>query len=109
MSQRRTCSDRPRGWAQESGSSQDEIIVYQGNRAMKQPERQPVVPPTEPRAQKDEGFARFLKKHSSPTHQRVTTGGRIVPMERQARPPVFSLSHTGLHMEEHKNISFEGA
>ncbi|KAL9624112.1 MAG: hypothetical protein Q9160_001634 [Pyrenula sp. 1 TL-2023] len=33
----------------------------------------------------NEGFAKFLKRHSSPTHQRVTAGGRIVPME--ATPP----------------------
>lgn len=36
----------------------------------------------------DEGFARFLKTHSSPTHQRVTAGGRIVPMEA-IPPPQF--------------------
>lgn len=28
------------------------------------------------------GFAQFLKEHSSPRHQRVTAGGRIVPMLR---------------------------
>ncbi|KAJ5747380.1 uncharacterized protein N7511_009076 [Penicillium nucicola] len=28
----------------------------------------------------DTGFAQFLQKHSSPTHQRVTAGGKIVPM-----------------------------
>ncbi|KAJ5159940.1 uncharacterized protein N7482_006944 [Penicillium canariense] len=33
----------------------------------------------------DVGFARFLEEHSSPTHQRVTAGGRIVPMGRPAR------------------------
>ncbi|KAJ9613423.1 hypothetical protein H2200_003365 [Cladophialophora chaetospira] len=108
MSNRRTSTDRPRGWSQESGSSQEEVIVYQGNRVLKNPERQPTVPPTSPRAQKDEGFARFLKKHSSPTHQRVTTGGRIVPMEQQPRPPVFSLPPTSQVMEEHKNNANEG-
>lgn len=36
-------------------------------------------------AKQNEGFAKFLKRHSSPTHQRVTAGGRIVPME--ATPP----------------------
>lgn len=30
-----------------------------------------------------------MKKHSSPTHQRVTAGGRIVPMEKRAGPPQF--------------------
>ncbi|KAJ5177950.1 uncharacterized protein N7500_000649 [Penicillium coprophilum] len=34
----------------------------------------------------DAGFAQFLKKHTSPKHQRVTAGGRIVPME-PSRPP----------------------
>ncbi|OQE44357.1 hypothetical protein PENCOP_c002G04355 [Penicillium coprophilum] len=34
----------------------------------------------------DAGFAQFLKKHTSPKHQRVTAGGRIVPME-PPRPP----------------------
>ncbi|OQU94586.1 hypothetical protein CLAIMM_00921 isoform 2 [Cladophialophora immunda] len=91
MSNRRTASDRPRGWSQESSSSQEEVILYRGNRIVNAPERQPTVPPSEHRAQQDEGFARFLKKHSSPTHQRVTAGGRIVPMEQRARPPVFSL------------------
>lgn len=93
MSTRRTVSDRPRNWSQESSSSQEELIVYRGNRIVKEPERQPIVPPTGDLAQQDEGFARFLKKHSSPTHQRVTAGGRIVPMEQRPRPPPFSLPH----------------
>ncbi|KAJ6081178.1 hypothetical protein N7499_006052 [Penicillium canescens] len=29
----------------------------------------------------DTGFAQFLQKHTSPKHQRVTAGGKIVPME----------------------------
>ncbi|ETI21139.1 hypothetical protein G647_07483 [Cladophialophora carrionii CBS 160.54] len=107
MSNRRTSSDRPRGWSQESGSSQDEVIVYQGNRMAKLPERQPTVPPSGQSAQKDEGFARFLKKHSSPTHQRVTTGGRIVPMEQ--RPPFFSLQHPSQDPEDQKKSVHEEA
>ncbi|KAJ5952262.1 uncharacterized protein N7479_010675 [Penicillium vulpinum] len=35
---------------------------------------------------RDAGFAQFLKKHTSPKHQRVTAGGRIVPME-PPKPP----------------------
>ncbi|OAP57320.1 hypothetical protein AYL99_08058 [Fonsecaea erecta] len=95
MSTRRTSSDRPRGWSQESSSSQEEIILYRGNRIVNLPERQPTVPPSERSAQENEGFARFLKKHSSPTHQRVTAGGRIVPMEQRSRPPLFSLPRAG--------------
>jgi hypothetical protein len=87
---RRVVSDQPRNWSQESSESQEEFVVYAGNRTM-QPTRQPTVPPSESRAQQDKGFARFLEKHSSPTHQRVTAGGRIVPMEQRPRPPVFSL------------------
>ena len=45
-------------------------------------------------AKADPGFANFLKKHSSPTHQRVTAGGRIVPMEKAA-PPKFHLNFAG--------------
>ncbi|CAP95534.1 hypothetical protein E8E15_008607 [Penicillium rubens] len=35
---------------------------------------------------RDAGFAQFLKKHTSPKHQRVTAGGRIVPMEPPRSP-----------------------
>lgn len=90
MSTRRAVSDQPRNWSQESSESQEEVVVYSGNRTM-QPARQPIVPPPETQAQQDKGFARFLEKHSSPTHQRVTAGGRIVPMDQRPRPPVFSL------------------
>src|SRR5207248_10600350 len=41
--------------------------------------------------QADEGFVRFLRTHSSPTHQRVTAGGRIVPRELPFAPPQFKL------------------
>lgn len=39
-----------------------------------------------------EGFARFLQEHTSPRHQRVTAGGRIVPFDPDSRPaPEFKL------------------
>ena len=69
-------------------ASTEDLVVFQGNRVHR-PDRQPILPPPAER-QKDEGFVRFLKKHSSPTHNRVTAGGRIVPMEPRS-PPVFSL------------------
>nr|XP_001398787.2 hypothetical protein ANI_1_1260164 [Aspergillus niger CBS 513.88] len=61
------------------------------------PSRQPSDPPQSIRAHADAGFAQFLKKHTSPKHQRVTAGGRIVPMEPQsptpkAKQPVRSIS-----------------
>ena len=51
----------------------------------------PKDPPRSSRAQTDAGFARFLKDHTSPKHQRVTAGGRIVPMEPQTPAPKFKL------------------
>ncbi|PWY95813.1 hypothetical protein BO94DRAFT_507096 [Aspergillus sclerotioniger CBS 115572] len=50
------------------------------------PCRQPSDPPQGIRAHADAGFARFLKEHTSPKHQRVTAGGRIVPMEPPQSP-----------------------
>ncbi|KAB8257325.1 hypothetical protein BDV32DRAFT_152461 [Aspergillus pseudonomiae] len=55
------------------------------------PIRVPKDPPRSSRAQTDAGFARFLKDHTSPKHQRVTAGGRIVPMEPQTPVPKFKL------------------
>lgn len=52
-----------------------------------QPDRQPVNAPAGLDAQKNEGFARFMKQHASPTHQRVTASGRIVPMKPNIAPP----------------------
>ena len=55
------------------------------------PQRQPKNAPADVADQNQDGFARFLKKHSSPTHQRVTAGGRIVPMNPKPAPPEFKL------------------
>jgi hypothetical protein len=62
-------------------------------RPAEEPRRQPSGPPiVVDKAQEDVGFARFLKKHTSPTHNRVTAGGRIVPMEKRDSPPKFDLT-----------------
>jgi hypothetical protein len=82
---------RGRGWSQLTSSASDEPIVFQGN-LLEHPIRQPKNAPPEPATQKDEGFAQFLKTHSSPNHTRVTAGGRIVPMEKRPAPPRFALS-----------------
>ncbi|KAI9045237.1 uncharacterized protein KD926_009651 [Aspergillus affinis] len=42
-------------------------------------------------SQSSDGFQQFVKAHSSPKHQRVTAGGRIVPMEPQIAVPDFNL------------------
>lgn len=60
------------------------------NSASKAPKNRPTrtgKKPVEPVfSTNDTGFAQFLKKHTSPKHQRVTAGGKIVPME-PPRPP----------------------
>ena len=88
MSSRKSSASYVQGTNQETASSA-EVLVYQGNGVL-HPERQPKLPPATGELQNDEGFATFLKKHSSPTHNRVTAGGRIVPMEPRSPPP-FSL------------------
>ena len=98
MPLRRSSGNRPRGWSSESIVSVDEANLLPDNRNSAtstfsaRPVRQPFNPPAEDVNQKDEGFVRFLKKHSSPTRNRVTAGGRIVPMEKRSSPPKFALS-----------------
>lgn len=58
---------------------------------VRHPSRQPSDPPQGALAQADAGFARFLKEHASPKHQRVTAGGRIVPMNSQSSAPQMKL------------------
>lgn len=48
---------------------------------------QPISAPTGLAAQKDEGFQRFYRAVVSPTHVRVTAGGRIVPNTRGSPSP----------------------
>lgn len=57
----------------------------------RRPSRQPHDPPQGVFAQSDSGFERFVKEYSSPKHQRVTAGGRIVPMKQLTPPPKMRL------------------
>ncbi|OOO14662.1 histidine acid phosphatase [Aspergillus oryzae] len=66
------------------------------------PIRVPKDPPRSSRAQTDAGFARFLKDHTSPKHQRVTAGGRIVPMEPQTPAPKFKLPMQKKEASDHE-------
>lgn len=59
--------------------------------SLRLPSRQPNNPPRGNLAQTDSGFARFLKEHSSPKHQRVTAGGRIIPMDPSTPAPKMKL------------------
>jgi hypothetical protein len=50
---------------------------------------QPHSAPTGFAAQQSENFQRFFRAVRSPTHVRVTAGGRIVPNTRATAPPAF--------------------
>lgn len=60
---------------------------YRGRTENECTEPQPISAPTGLVAQKDEGFQRFYKAVVSPTHVRVTAGGRIVPNTRASSSP----------------------
>jgi hypothetical protein len=51
---------------------------------------QPISAPTRLEAQKSENFQKFYRAVVSPTHVRVTAGGRIVPNIRVPAQPVFT-------------------
>ncbi|EQL01386.1 hypothetical protein OCS_02899 [Ophiocordyceps sinensis CO18] len=53
---------------------------------------QPICSPAGLAAQRDEGFQRFYKAVVSPTHVRVTAGGRIVPNTRGPSSPTAKWS-----------------
>ncbi|OAA53998.1 hypothetical protein ISF_08478 [Cordyceps fumosorosea ARSEF 2679] len=60
---------------------------YRGRTENECGEPQPISAPPGLVAQKDEGFQRFYKAVVSPTHVRVTAGGRIVPNTRASSSP----------------------
>ena len=60
---------------------------YRGRVDSEYSEAQPIGAPAGLSAQKDEGFQRFYKAVVSPTHVRVTAGGRIVPNNRVSTSP----------------------
>lgn len=73
-----------------SGSSTLQDTVRRASHRV--PSRQPAHPPQGTLAQSNAGFAKFLKEHTSPKHQRVTAGGRIVPFELDTKvAPEFKL------------------
>lgn len=76
------------------GSEAEEVLFKRVEaKEPKEPCRQPKQPPDTPLAQIHAGFRRFLKEHSSPPHNRVTAGGRIVPVgPHGSSPPSLNLS-----------------
>ncbi|KAK4122525.1 hypothetical protein N657DRAFT_466128 [Parathielavia appendiculata] len=73
------------------GSSQDPSRPmewkYRGRSETEATTAEPIPAPTGVPAQRDEGFQRFYKAVVSPTHVRVTAGGRIVPNTRGPPSP----------------------
>ena len=63
---------------------------------------QPHSAPTEIAAQQAENFQRFYRAVVSPTHVRVTAGGRIVPNTRTSAPPPFEWNSDKFHFEPRK-------
>lgn len=94
-------ANRTRGLSMASIRSNDDYVVHPGS-LRSQAHRQPDLVPGSGLAEVDEGFARFLKEHSSPTHHRVTAAGRVIPFEKDPPPPEFKLEinnqiHAGIN------------
>lgn len=60
---------------------------YRGRSGSEAASNEPLPAPTGADAQQNEGFQRFYKAVVSPTHVRVTAGGRIVPNTRNPVSP----------------------
>jgi hypothetical protein len=67
------------------------------------PQRQPRNPDGDVSIQKLKGFARFIQRHASPRHQRVTAGGRIVPAQPNAPPPTFHMTFINEFLKDAEN------
>ena len=83
-----------RNWTSESSNPLDYVDTRDVNCPRHHPVRQPTSAPdgnSPSLLDSDKGFAKFLRKHASPTHQRVTAGGHIVPMEPRINPPQFMM------------------
>ncbi|KAF8862169.1 hypothetical protein BDZ45DRAFT_799288 [Acephala macrosclerotiorum] len=66
---------------------------------------QPHSAPTDTAAQHSENFQKFYRAVVSPTHVRVTAGGRIVPNTRATAPPLLEWNNDKSSFEPTKQIS----
>ncbi|KAI1388710.1 uncharacterized protein F4822DRAFT_429327 [Hypoxylon trugodes] len=94
-----TQAQRLKGHEDVSSSTESDEILFQGKKsrrtqwdyrgrvASENAPKQPICAPAEPLAQQSEGFQKFFKAVTSPTHIRVTAGGRIVPNTRGSVSP----------------------
>jgi hypothetical protein len=63
-------------------------LVLNTQNAPRQPDHETL---SSSNSQFDDAFVRFIEQHTSPKPQRVTAGGRIVPMNPWDSPPKWSL------------------
>ncbi|KAJ6441783.1 actin filament organization protein app1 [Purpureocillium lavendulum] len=70
---------------------------YRGRSESEEGVAHPICSPAGLAAQKDEGFQKFYKAVVSPTHVRVTAGGRIVPNTRGVPSPTAKLARDRLN------------
>lgn len=68
---------------------------YRGRSGSELASTEPLPAPTGADAQQNEGFQRFYKAVVSPTHVRVTAGGRIVPNTRNPVSPTAKRTKDG--------------
>ncbi|KAL2155583.1 hypothetical protein VTH82DRAFT_325 [Thermothelomyces myriococcoides] len=74
---------------------------YRGRSDTEATTAEPIPAPTGLSAQRDEGFQRFYKAVVSPTHVRVTAGGRIVPNTRGPPSPTTKRTNDNNIMGNH--------
>ncbi|PSR93677.1 hypothetical protein BD289DRAFT_451720 [Coniella lustricola] len=81
--------------ASTSGADQPTEWRYRGRTGSELMISEPLSAPTGLKAQQSEGFQRFYKAVVSPTHVRVTAGGRIVPNTRNPVSPTTKRPREG--------------
>lgn len=110
---------KPKGIS--SSSNESDEIVYRGNNLARHPasnlqwkyrgrtgsevtSSDPLPAPTGLDKQSSEGFQRFFKAVVSPTHVRVTAGGRIVPNTRNSVSPTMKWDKERLPLDERSSV-----
>ncbi|KAI8944645.1 hypothetical protein F4801DRAFT_585199 [Xylaria longipes] len=107
-----------------SSSNESDEIIYRGKTFPRQPTQpgshvqwkyrgrtgseinssDPLPAPTGLDKQSSEGFQRFFKAVVSPTHVRVTAGGRIVPNTRNSVSPTTKWDKERLPIDAHNSV-----
>ena len=88
--------------SRKANRSSDEVTWNFRRRDASDRSSQPHSAPTGVAAQQSENFKRFYRAVVSPTHVRVTAGGRIVPNTRTSAPPPFEWNGERFHSDSRK-------